>query len=260
MGSLLLVLVVVLVVAALVFGVVALLTNDDAGLGPAEPDGRAVPLPTDRPLEESDVSGVRFDYGIRGYRMEQVDRALRRTAYDIGYKDEMIAVLEAEVNALREGRGEDAELLRQARTAADQNEAQRAAEPVGAATAVAVLDEERSVAESVEAEAEAEALTVTPAVPAPAFTEPEPDQTAEPEPVAAVEAEPVAVEPVAVAEPVEAEPVAVAEPVAAEPAAVAEPVATEPAVVPAKKPARVRASRAKAKTTPESPPDPTESP
>jgi hypothetical protein len=47
-----------------------------------------------------------------------VDRVLRRTAYDLGYKDEMIAVLEAEVAALREGRPEDAELLRKARESA----------------------------------------------------------------------------------------------------------------------------------------------
>jgi hypothetical protein len=47
--------------------------------------------------------------------MEQVDLALRRTAYDLGYKEEMITVLEAEVAALREGRHEDAELLRKVR-------------------------------------------------------------------------------------------------------------------------------------------------
>jgi len=47
-----------------------------------------------------------------------VDRMLRRTAYDLGYKDEMIAVLEAEVIALREGRREDADLLEKAREAA----------------------------------------------------------------------------------------------------------------------------------------------
>jgi len=114
----LLVLVVVLVVAALVFGVVALLSGDDPGMTPAEPDGRAVPLPANRPLTEEDVTRLRFDTVLRGYRMEQVDRALRRAAYDVGYKDEMIAVLEAEVIALREGREEDAELLRKARESA----------------------------------------------------------------------------------------------------------------------------------------------
>ena len=118
MGSFLLVLAVVLVVAALVFGVVALISGEDPGLSNAEPDSRAVPLPNDRPLGESDLTDVRFDTGVRGYRMEQVDRALRRTAYDLGYKEEMIGVLEAEVTALREGRLEEADLLRQARESA----------------------------------------------------------------------------------------------------------------------------------------------
>jgi DivIVA domain-containing protein len=118
MGTVLLVVVVVLVVAALVFGVVSMLTGDDPGLSPVDPDGRAVPLPNTRSLAEADLKSVRFDVTLRGYRMSQVDRALRRTAYDIGYKDEMIAVLEAEVTALRDGRIEDAELLSKAREAA----------------------------------------------------------------------------------------------------------------------------------------------
>ena len=118
MATVLLILVVVLVLAALVFGVVSLLSGDDPGLGAVEPDGRAVPLPNNRSLTETDLKTVRFDLGWRGYRMAQVDRVLRRTAYDVGYKDEMIAVLEAEVQALREGRAEDAELLRKARESA----------------------------------------------------------------------------------------------------------------------------------------------
>lgn len=118
MATVLLILVVVLVLAALVFGVVSLLSGDDPGLGAVEPDGRAVALPNNRSLTETDLKSVRFDVGWRGYRMAQVDRVLRRTAYDVGYKDEMIAVLEAEVQALREGRAEDAELLRKARESA----------------------------------------------------------------------------------------------------------------------------------------------
>jgi DivIVA domain-containing protein len=118
MGQLLLILAVALVVGVIVFGVAVLVTGSDSGLEPAEPDGSAVPLPTHRPLAESDVSRVRFDLALRGYRMAQVDQALRRTAYDIGYKDELISVLEAEVEALRAGRTEDAEAMRRAREAA----------------------------------------------------------------------------------------------------------------------------------------------
>src|SRR5262245_25106520 len=117
MALLVLVSVVMLIVAALAFGVFALLSGDDPGLAPAQPDHTS-PLPGSRPLVEQDVVDVRFDATVRGYRMDQVDRALRRTAYDIGYKDEMIAVLEAEVTALREGRSEDAELMRKSRQGA----------------------------------------------------------------------------------------------------------------------------------------------
>ncbi|WP_329104739.1 DivIVA domain-containing protein [Micromonospora sp. NBC_01699] len=118
MGQFLLLLVVAVTAAAVVFGVTVLLTGSDPGLAPAEPDGRAVPLPASRPLAESDVGEVRFDTALRGYRMSQVDRAFQRAAYDIGYKDELIGVLEAEVAALREGRGADADALRRARVAA----------------------------------------------------------------------------------------------------------------------------------------------
>jgi DivIVA domain-containing protein len=118
MGQLLLFLVIGLAAGAIVFGVAALITGRDPGLGPVEPDGRAVPLPTSRPLIESDVDDVRFDTAFRGYRMAQVDQAMRRAAYDIGYKDELIGVLEAEVVALREGRTADADALRQIREAA----------------------------------------------------------------------------------------------------------------------------------------------
>jgi DivIVA domain-containing protein len=117
-ATILLVLVVVLVIAGLVFGVITLLAGDDPGLAPVDPDGRARPLPNDRSLHENDLADVRFDVALRGYRMTQVDRVLRRTAYDLGYKDEMIAVLEAEVAALREGRLADAAVLREAREAA----------------------------------------------------------------------------------------------------------------------------------------------
>ncbi|MET8552479.1 DivIVA domain-containing protein [Micromonospora zamorensis] len=115
MGQLLLLLVVALTVAAVIFGVTVLVSGRDPGLVPTEPDSRAVALPGTRPLRESDVGAVRFDTGLRGYRMAQVDQAMRRAAYDIGYKSELIGVLEAEVTALREGRTDDAEALRQAR-------------------------------------------------------------------------------------------------------------------------------------------------
>ncbi|MFF0150193.1 DivIVA domain-containing protein [Micromonospora sp. NPDC005203] len=115
MGQLLLLLVVALTVAAVIFGVTVLVSGRDPGLAPAEPDSQAVALPGTRPLRESDVGAVRFDTALRGYRMSQVDQVMRRAAYDIGYKSELIGVLEAEVTALRAGRIDDADVLRDAR-------------------------------------------------------------------------------------------------------------------------------------------------
>jgi DivIVA domain-containing protein len=107
-----------LVVGAVAFGVAVLVTGADPGLAAEEPEGSSVPLPGHRPLSEQDFQALRFDTGLRGYRMSQVDSALRRAAYDVGYKTELVAVLEAEVAALREGRQEDADELRKARVAA----------------------------------------------------------------------------------------------------------------------------------------------
>ncbi|MGH3682964.1 MAG: DivIVA domain-containing protein, partial [Natronosporangium sp.] len=118
MTDFLLVVAVALTVGAVVFGITMLVTGEDQGLRPVEPDGLALPLPPDRPLTEADLAETRFDVTLRGYRMGQVDAALRRAAYDIGYKDELVTVLQAEVDALREGRLPDAEVLRRAREAA----------------------------------------------------------------------------------------------------------------------------------------------
>jgi DivIVA domain-containing protein len=112
-----LILVVALTIGGVVFGVMTLIGGGDPGLRPVDADSRARLLPGDRPLVESDVSKTRFDLIWRGYRMDQVDQTLRRLAYDIGYKSELIQVLEAEIIALREGRLEDADTLADARAA-----------------------------------------------------------------------------------------------------------------------------------------------
>jgi len=61
MGQLFLFVVVALVVAAIVFGVTVMMSGGDPGLTPVEPDGRSLPLPSDRPLGEEDVFRTRFD-------------------------------------------------------------------------------------------------------------------------------------------------------------------------------------------------------
>jgi DivIVA domain-containing protein len=129
-----------LTVGAVMFGVAVLVTEGRHGLRPVEPDGRAVPLPADRPLVEPDLPRVRFDTAWRGYRMAQVDAALQRVAYDIGYKDELIKVLQAEIGALREGRFPDAEVLRRAREAAAAT-APAGADPSDVSTAGGGADE-----------------------------------------------------------------------------------------------------------------------
>lgn len=118
MAHFILLLIAAAVVGVVGFGVTWLVAGRDQGLAPEEPDGRAVPLPTTRPLLERDVNRLRFDTTLRGYRMGQVDAALRRAAYDIGYKQELINVLEAENVALRDGRMADADILRAARIGA----------------------------------------------------------------------------------------------------------------------------------------------
>jgi len=115
MAHLILLLVGAAVVGVIGFGVTWLVAGRDRGLGSAEPDDSAAPLPSSRPLTEADLAAVRFDTTTRGYRMGQVDAALRRAAYDIGYKQELINVLEAENEALRDGRADDADVLRDAR-------------------------------------------------------------------------------------------------------------------------------------------------
>ncbi|WP_433316185.1 DivIVA domain-containing protein [Micromonospora chersina] len=168
MGEVLLLLVVALVVAAVVFGVTVLVSGRDPGLTPAEPDGRAVPLPGSRPLDESDVAEVRFDTALRGYRMAQVDAALRRAAYDIGYKSELIGVLEAENAALREGRIEEADALRRARAeaAATGADADPPAAPIADPPPGGSLTAEAGVAEA-PAAAAVEDVATLPSTPAP---------------------------------------------------------------------------------------------
>ncbi|AEV88730.1 hypothetical protein ACWT_7719 [Actinoplanes sp. SE50] len=146
MSQLLLFIVVALVVGTIVFGVTVLLSGGDSGLTAVEPDGQSVPLPGDRPLGEDDIAATRFDTAWRGYRMAQVDQALQRAAYDIGYKSELIGVLEAEVTALREGRLDDADSLRAAREAA--------VAPAGVPAEPAVPAETLAEAEAGDADAE----------------------------------------------------------------------------------------------------------
>src|SRR2546430_16018529 len=104
MGQLLILIAVALVAAALAWGVAVLLLGRDQGLEPAEPDGRAIPLPSARPLTESDLGLLRFDTAARGYRMAQVDQALRRAPYALGDQEGVIRGLGGAGGGARGGR------------------------------------------------------------------------------------------------------------------------------------------------------------
>lgn len=143
---------VALTVGAVIFGITVLLTGDDPGLRRVDPDTGAAPLPTDRPLVEGDFAAVRFDTAARGYRMAQVDAALRRAAYDVGYKDELVRVLQAEVDALRAGRLPEAETLRRTREAAlaQRPADEQAGPPSGTVEEAPLADGEAPVADGSE--------------------------------------------------------------------------------------------------------------
>jgi DivIVA domain-containing protein len=83
------------------FSIVVWATGDDtlldtnpAGAPPGLGDGEAV--------SEAAVASVKFDTGLRGYRTDQVDAALHRLAWEIGRKDEQLAVLQAKLDGTYE--------------------------------------------------------------------------------------------------------------------------------------------------------------
>jgi DivIVA domain-containing protein len=156
MGQLLLLTIGALVIGAIGFGIAVLISGSDPGLRPVEPEGRAVPLPADRPLAEVDLTRTRFDTALRGYRMDQVDAAIRRAAYDVGYKQELIGVLEAEVAALRDGRQGDADTLRDAREVASHPIPGAGREPAAGVTPPAAAGPPAAAAETPADAAEAD--------------------------------------------------------------------------------------------------------
>ncbi len=82
-----------LVVAAVAFGVVAVLTGRADPMADMPRDRVPTSLPHDRPILAEEVPSLRFDLAIRGYRMDQVDRTLERLCADLAYR-------EAEIHSL----------------------------------------------------------------------------------------------------------------------------------------------------------------
>ncbi|MGC5584304.1 DivIVA domain-containing protein [Ornithinimicrobium sp. W1679] len=86
----------VVAVLALGAGLAWLVARADVpGVPPAVTTESAVPLPAG-PLGPDAVHGLRFDQAVRGYRMAQVDAALRRLAEELADRDAQIARLRGE--------------------------------------------------------------------------------------------------------------------------------------------------------------------
>lgn len=72
--------VVVALLGAVILGALGwLISVADSGLGPEPPDQPDLG-PVDRQISAADVDALRFRLAFRGYRMEDVDAAMRRLA------------------------------------------------------------------------------------------------------------------------------------------------------------------------------------
>lgn len=83
------------------FAIVVWATGRDTLLDVA-PAGAPPGLGAEGAVSEAAVASVRFDTGMRGYRTDQVDAALTRLAWEIGRKDEQLAVLQAKLDGTGE--------------------------------------------------------------------------------------------------------------------------------------------------------------
>jgi DivIVA domain-containing protein len=83
----------VVVVALVLFAVVALATGRGGSMADFPRDEVPRNLPDDRPVFRADIDRLRFDLGLRGYRMDQVDEVLDRLANEIEARDARIAEL-----------------------------------------------------------------------------------------------------------------------------------------------------------------------
>ena len=104
MADFLLIVVAAVVVAGIVFGIVAFALGREPGLSEPEPDSSSSPLP-DHPLSADDVDQAKFDVVLRGYRMDQVGALIDRVVGDMRQQQDYIDSLEGELVALRRSAG-----------------------------------------------------------------------------------------------------------------------------------------------------------
>jgi DivIVA domain-containing protein len=88
----------VVIVALVLFAVAAVATGRGGSMADFPPDGVPRNLPDDRPVFRGDIDLIRFDLGLRGYRMDQVDEVLDRLASEIEARDARIAELTGAVH------------------------------------------------------------------------------------------------------------------------------------------------------------------
>jgi DivIVA domain-containing protein len=81
-GTALIYLLVVVAVAAAVFGLAAAVFGRGEELAPLAPDATPTRLPLDR-VDGADVRALRFPQAVRGYRMGDVDWVLERLATEL---------------------------------------------------------------------------------------------------------------------------------------------------------------------------------
>ncbi|WP_051325436.1 DivIVA domain-containing protein [Glycomyces tenuis] len=90
------------------FSIVVWATGRD-GLQDDEAEGAPPGLDEEEAVTEEKVGSLRFDTGLRGYRMDQVDAALNRLAWEIGRRDEMLAELEKELAGVERSGADEGE-------------------------------------------------------------------------------------------------------------------------------------------------------
>lgn len=108
MGTALIYLLIVVAVAAAVFGLAAAVFGRGEELAPLAPGATPTRLPMGG-IEGDDVRGLRFQQAVRGYRMAEVDWVLERLADELDRTGTERDDLRARVEALedRHGHGED---------------------------------------------------------------------------------------------------------------------------------------------------------
>lgn len=98
-----------LIGVAVIGGVVLLATGRVRASLPEPDETPAMPALTDVPvgdLSAGAIEQVRIDQALRGYRMDEVDELVDRLGAEIALRDDLLAQQQAEIDRLREARGE----------------------------------------------------------------------------------------------------------------------------------------------------------